>query len=145
MIRDKSCGAVVYRILNGEMQFLIEHMIRGHFSIPKGHPEGNETEEETARREIREETNLEVRLDAAFREDAFYSHTEGVQKQVVCFAAEAVPGELRRQEAELLSLEWMPWEQAVRTVTDDSVREVLMHAAVYLRRKHADRLNSSAG
>ena len=140
MIHDKSCGAVVYRIHDGQLFFLIEHMIRGHFSIPKGHPEGTETEEETAQREIREETNLEVRLDPGFRDEACYTHHEGVLKHVVCFAAEAVPGEQRMQESEVTELAWLPREQAVRAVTDDSVRDVLVRASAYLQRKHAGEL-----
>ena len=40
--------------------------------------EGEETEEETAIREIREETNLEVRLDTVFRHDIWYSPNEGI-------------------------------------------------------------------
>ena len=57
---EKSCGAVVYKIRYGRVYFLVEHMKLGHISIPKGHMEGDETEEETAVREIREETSLEV-------------------------------------------------------------------------------------
>ena len=57
---EKSCGAVVYKIENGVLYFLTEHMVQGHLSIPKGHVEGNETEEETARREILEESGLQV-------------------------------------------------------------------------------------
>ena len=60
MKKEKSCGAVVYKIINNQIFFLIEKMQRGHFSIPKGHVENNETEIETALREIKEETNLEV-------------------------------------------------------------------------------------
>ena len=60
--REKSCGAVVYRMEERERQYLLEHMVQGHTSIPKGHVEGKETEEETAVREIREETNLKVKL-----------------------------------------------------------------------------------
>ena len=47
MKHEKSCGAVVYTIEDGQLLFLAEHMRLGHISIPKGHVEGNETEEET--------------------------------------------------------------------------------------------------
>ena len=63
MKKEKSCGAVVYKIINNQIFFLIEKMQRGHFSIPKGHVENNETEIETALREIKEETNLDVLED----------------------------------------------------------------------------------
>ena len=134
---EKSCGAVVYRVLDGGPVFLLEHMIQGHTSIPKGHVEGNETEEETARREIREETGLEVRLDTSFRHEIGYSPEPGVRKQVIFFAAEAVPGEMRNQECEVTSLEWLGLEEALGALTYESDREVLKHAAAWLSAKRS--------
>ena len=133
---EKSCGAVVYRVENCRLYFLVEHMRLGHISIPKGHVEGNETEEETARREIKEETNLDVRMDTAFRHEISYSPASGILKQVVFFAAEAVSREMKNQECEVSGLEWLPYDEAVRAVTYDTDKEVLSHAAEYLGRKH---------
>ena len=136
MKHEKSCGAVVYRMEEGQLFFLVEHMKMGHISIPKGHVEGSETEEETARREIKEETNLDVRMDTAFRHEISYSPASGIQKQVVFFAAEAVSREMKNQECEVSGLEWLPYDEAVRAVTYDTDKEVLSHAAEYLGRKH---------
>ena len=136
MKHEKSCGAVVYRMEEGQLFFLVEHMKMGHISIPKGHVEGSETEEETARREIKEETNLDVRMDTAFRHEISYSPASGILKQVVFFAAEAVSREMKNQECEVSGLEWLPYDEAVRAVTYDTDKEVLSHAAEYLGRKH---------
>ena len=133
---EECCGAVVYKMQHGELLFLVEHMDRGHFSIPKGHVEGDETEEETAVREIREETGLEVWMDTAFRDEVRYSYAQGVEKHVVFFAAEAREGEMKNQEEEVISLEWLSYEDAVRTVTYPEVREVVKHAAAYLAEKY---------
>ena len=132
MTKEKSCGAVVYRFEKERLFFLVEHMVQGHTSIPKGHVEGNETEEETAIREIREETGLEVRLDTVFRHDIYYSPGEGIMKQVIFFAAEAVSGDMRNQECEVTSLEWLPYDRAIAAMTYESDKDVLSHAAVYL-------------
>ena len=70
---EKSCGAVVYKAVSDVTLFLIEHMALGHTSLPKGHMEEGETEEETAVREIKEETNLDVVLDTRFRHTISYS------------------------------------------------------------------------
>lgn len=134
---EKSCGAVVYRLQDGQLFFLIEHMKLGHISIPKGHVEGKETEEETAIREIREETNLEVKLDTVFRHEIYYSPYEGTKKQVIFFAAEALSGHMKNQECEVSSLEWLPYEKAITAVTYDTDKNVLSHAAIYLGRKHS--------
>ena len=135
MKHEKSCGAAVYMFRNGEIYFLIEHMKLGHVSIPKGHVEGNETEEETARREIREETNLEVMLDTSFRHEISYSPCDGVEKKVVFFAAEAVTQDLKNQECEVSALEWLPYDRAVSAMTYDTDKQVLKHAMAYLNKK----------
>ncbi len=109
---EKSCGAVVYKVVSGVTLFLIEHMALGHTSLPKGHMEKGETEEETAIREIKEETNLDVVLDTRFRHTISYSPYPGIEKTVVFFAAEAASDSLVNQECEVSALEWMPYEQA---------------------------------
>mgnify|MGYP004419555925 CR=1 FL=1 len=64
---EKSCGAIVYRKFHGNTEILlIRHIKSGYWSFPKGHVEGNETEAETAIREIKEETNIDVLIDTRF-------------------------------------------------------------------------------
>ncbi len=132
MKHEKSCGAVVYQYAEGKPLFLIEHMALGHTSIPKGHVENGETEEETATREIREETNLEVELDSRFRHTVSYSPAPGIQKEVVFFIARAVSEKLINQECEVSALEWLPYEEALAAMTYDTDRETLSEAMRYL-------------
>ena len=57
MTYEKSCGGIVYRKFHGNTEILlIKHIKSGYWSFPKGHVENGETEEETAKREIKEET-----------------------------------------------------------------------------------------
>ena len=58
MNREKSCGAIVFTRRNGQLLYAVVQEASGAFSFPKGHTEGGETEPETARREILEETGL---------------------------------------------------------------------------------------
>ena len=118
---------------NGNVLFLIEHMALGHISLPKGQVEANETEEETALREIREETNLEVRLDTGFRRVVTYSPRPGILKDVVFFIAEAVSDRLINQECEVSALEWLPYEKAKTILTYATDRDILALAADYLK------------
>ena len=68
MKMEKSCGAVVSRMTeNGREILLIRHMNGGHWAFPKGHVEKDETEEQTARREILEETGLIAMIGKAER------------------------------------------------------------------------------
>ena len=53
---EKSCGAVVFRIGERGPEALVIHQNAGHWGFPKGHVEPGEDEEQTALREILEET-----------------------------------------------------------------------------------------
>lgn len=130
---EKSCGAVVWRRENGQLLFLVEHMKQGHCSIPKGHMEHGETERETALREILEETSLSVTLDMGFRRTIRYSPAPDVEKDVVFFAAEALPGRIIPQECEVAAAEFLPPAQAMAAMTFDSDRETLRLALEYLQ------------
>ena len=58
MKQEKSCGAIILRKQNKTIETLLVKHTKGHWAFAKGHVEENETEEETALREIKEETGL---------------------------------------------------------------------------------------
>ena len=90
MTYEKSCGAIVYRKHHGNTEILlIKHINSGHWSFPKGHVEQGETEVETALREIKAETSLDVLIDPTFRETVTYFPRKDTQKVVVYFIAKA--------------------------------------------------------
>ena len=89
MKQEKSCGAVIYSLIDNQRYYLIEKMVKGHYAMCKGHVEANETEILTTLREIKEETNLEVKLDSSFRKTLSYSPAYGINKEVVYFVAYA--------------------------------------------------------
>ena len=126
MKKEKSCGAVVCRKgENGLEILLIQHKNGGHWAFPKGHVEKKETEEETALREIKEETGLIVALDTAFRKMVTYSPKPGVMKDVIYFAAKAKKDSARPQPEEVLELCWKSPEEALEAVTYETDRQVL--------------------
>ena len=129
---EKSCGAVVYRRERNNILILTEYMKKGHTSIPKGHIEQGETEEETALREIFEETGLSVTLDTGFRTVVNYSPREGVSKDVVFFTAEAAAGAVTEQKIEVTRAVFLPPEEAIRAMTYESDREIIRRACEYL-------------
>ena len=55
---EKSCGAVVFTRLNGEIKYVIIQSLAGYYGFPKGHMEAGESEKQTALREVYEETGL---------------------------------------------------------------------------------------
>ncbi len=132
MIREKSCGAVVFTVRNGARLYLVEHMVKGHTSICKGHVEGAETERETAAREIREETALTVRFLDGFRHTIEYSPYEGCLKEVVFFLAESDTTDTVSQPEEVTSCQWLPLPDALTVLTHPSDRETVLAADRFL-------------
>lgn len=130
---EKSCGAVIYKIEDGRLLFLIEHTRSGHTSIPKGHVEADETELETAAREIKEETNLEVEFDSGFRTVVHYPTKKSPDKEVVFFVAVPVTEDLIPQEKEIASLEWMPYEEAYKALDHPPHQDAIKEAYEYIR------------
>lgn len=129
---EKSCGAVIVRKENGEVQTLLIQMLGGHWSYPKGHVEKDETEVQTAMREIKEETNLDVLIDTRFRMVTTYSPKPEVLKDVIYFMAWAKSNQLQIQTTELLEAKWYPIHEAISVVTYDGDKEILKKAIKYI-------------
>ena len=124
--KEKSCGALVYRTKNGEVELLLlKHRFGGHWSFPKGHVEKKETEEDTALREIREETGLEVLLDTGFRRVVTYLPKPNVKKDVVYFAARFQSGSPEAQPEEVMDIVWASPDKALQLVTYQNDVETL--------------------
>ena len=132
---ERSCGAVVYTVRDGQRLYLVEYTPSGKYVLPKGHVEAGETEQETALREIKEETNLEVALDCSFREIAVYSPKPNVEKAVVFFLAQPLTWDLIPQPGEVVSLAWLPFEEAEPIMTYPAIRQVLIKAEDCLRQR----------
>lgn len=129
---EKSCGAVIYTVQNGTRFYLVEQMQKGHVSLCKGHVEKDETELQTAEREIREETGLDVEFVEGFRKTIAYFPRMDCMKTVVLFLAYAEHTDARAQEEEVRAIQWLPFENAVEALTFDSTREILRQADAFL-------------
>ena len=135
MIQEKSCGAVIYVNQGGELKFLIQKMQKGHVSLCKGHVEAGETEHQTARREIMEETALAVEFVEGFRESISYSPYPGCMKEVVFFLAEAKGTQTLAQEAEVAEIYWLEPEAALAALSFPSDKNVLEKAFEFINKQ----------
>ena len=123
---EKSCGAIIWREKEGRPHVLVlQHQNGGHWAFPKGHVEDKETEEQTAVREIFEETGLKVKLDSSFRKVVTFSPKPRVMKDVVYFAAKPTGGKLKRQEAEVIDIRWLTLGEALKLITYETDKSVL--------------------
>ena len=134
MLHEKSCGAIVYRRFHGNIEILlIKHVNSGHWSFPKGHVEGDETELETARREVKEETGLDVILDQTFRETVSYSPKRDTQKIVVYFLALARNYDFVRQEEEIAEIRWVDITRATHMLTYENDKTIVNKARAAIK------------
>lgn len=102
-IHEISCGAYV---IDNNKVLVVQHNA-GHWDFPKGHIEKGENEQETAKREVFEETGIEIEIVSDKRYIIEYEPRVNVEKTVVFFEARKVGGELKKQEAEIKNVEWV--------------------------------------
>ncbi|MCY9806508.1 NUDIX domain-containing protein [Lentilactobacillus senioris] len=137
MTTEYASGAVVYRIHNGQLEYLLLQSATDDFwGLPKGHVEANENLVETAVREIAEETSLNTEIDDGFHERVEYDMKNGHHK-VVDFFVSRVPEEvvIKKQDEEIYSYAWFDYDQASHQLTYDNLRELLAMADKYIRTK----------
>lgn len=132
-LREKSCGAVVFTGDGDDRKYLVIRMNLGHCGLPKGHIEKYETEEETAIREVREETGVEITLIEGFRKSVVYSLTARTTKESIYFLGRFDGDSVKIQEAEVSSYRLCAYEQARRLITYENDRAILDAAEELLR------------
>ena len=119
---EKSCGCIV---LNNQKEVLLIKHNAGHWGLPKGHIEKGETEVETAIREVKEETNIDVEINTNYRYSLTYSPKEGITKEVILFVANNKTNNLKEQIEEVQEVKWFNFDDAINTITYDNSRELL--------------------
>ena len=139
MKQEYSYGVVVYRVDHGEIQILLEFMNQGHISLPKGHIEAGETPEECAKREIKEETDLDCAIDTSFSHTISYSPVKGVKKDVTFFLATPLSNHIKPQIEEVTKIVWVSYYRALDLLTHRSDKEVLRDAIKHIEEKLKDK------
>lgn len=121
MTNEKSCGAIVYRHQRGRVLILlIKHSKGGHWAFPKGHVEFGETEKQTALREIKEETGIDVEIISNFRESIIYNPKKDITKEVVYFLAKAKHTNVKMQQEEISDVKWVDIDKCFELLTYDN-------------------------
>jgi len=132
MKEEKSCGCIV---LNEKNEVLLIHSNKGHWGFPKGHMEEGETEVQTAIREVKEETSIDVEINERYRYTQKYSPKEDVIKEVVIFLARNIKGYQKAQLEEVSEVKWFEFQEAIKIITYDNSREILIQLKKDLEKK----------
>ena len=104
----------------------------GMWVLPKGTPDADELIEDTATREVREETGLDVRIVRPIgqMEYWFALPRRRVHKVVHFYLMEALGGDTSRHDHEYDEVRWVPVDDARRMLTFETYREMLERALV---------------
>ena len=117
-----SAGGVVFRVNSDGREVLVcGRSSDGLWALPKGTPEPGETLEETAKREVREETGVEVEIDATVGEIKYWFSRpqEGVRfyKTVRHYLMRPVGGDPSLHDHEFDEVRWFPVQEALKLMT----------------------------
>lgn len=138
MTKERSCGAVVFRKQKDDVKYLLLHYEAGHWDFPKGNQEKNEKEEQTAAREIREETGIEdIDLVDGFKETIKYFYKKGeetVYKEVIFFLAKSSTEHVTLS-SEHIGYTWVSYEHGMKKLTYNNAKELLEKADKFLKDK----------
>jgi 8-oxo-dGTP pyrophosphatase MutT (NUDIX family) len=98
--------------------------------LPKGHPDGDETPEQAATREVAEETGITAELIAPLGETNYSYERKGRRtgKRVAFFLFEYRSGDLADHDHEIEDARWMPLQEAARSLTYAGEREMISRA-----------------
>lgn len=112
-MKEISAGGVVYRKNGNKTELLLIEDRYMKASLPKGKQEDGETIEETALREIQEETGIIGKIIKPLETihyNYFHPVLGSIQKEVHYYLVEAISGNLKPQIEEINKVDWLSFE-----------------------------------
>jgi 8-oxo-dGTP pyrophosphatase MutT (NUDIX family) len=130
--RATSAGGVVHRTVDGQHEIALVHRRAPVlWALPKGTPDAGETIAETALRETREETGLEVEIERELRSIRYFfvRGTTRFHKTVHFFLMRPMGGSTDAHDAEFDEVRWVSLDEALALLTHATERSVVEQAA----------------
>jgi 8-oxo-dGTP pyrophosphatase MutT (NUDIX family) len=130
-----SAGGIVVRYESGQPWLVVGSRRRERdsrtWTLPKGTPNAGEDREQTAIREVEEETGLQVRITGPLDSIEYWFVQSGtrIHKTVHYFLMEPIGGDLARHDHEFDEVRWIPFDQAPMMLTFETERALVARAA----------------
>ena len=136
MPNEKSCGLVLFTKHKEGNKFLTLHYPAGHWDFCKGNVEKNEKEEQTALRELKEETGIDdVEFIDGFKESISYYYKSGndtISKEVTFFLARSNTEKVVLSN-EHIGYAWVNFEHGMKKLTFNNSKDILTKAVNFLK------------
>lgn len=130
---ESSCGAVVYRDIKGEVRYLlIKNKRSAHWGFPKGHIEPGETKQQTAVREVLEETGIHVKLINGFESVSKYKIQNKIEKVVSIFVGTTNDTSTCIQPEEIEDYIWLTYDRALSILKFENDKAIITEANHFL-------------
>lgn len=135
MPREISAGVILFR-RTPEPYYLLLHYESGHWDFPKGHIELGEDAQQTATRELKEETGIsELSFIDGYRQTLRYFFRQkgiGIFKIVIYYLAETNQSEVSLSH-EHIGFDWLPYDLAMSRLTFKNSQDLLAKAQAHLQ------------
>ena len=141
--QEKSCGAVVYN--PKKHSFLIIKMLNGNWGFPKGHTEDQETDIQTAIREVTEETGINIEILDGFKKSIKYIPFPEVLKEVIFFIGITEEEKVTIDKDEIEDYMWCSYEEALKMITYKPQRDVMESSLQFIKNYYGDDKNDMPG
>jgi len=139
MPEEKLAGAVVYRKENDNFIFALVHDVFGYWTLSKGHLEGEETAEQGAVREIKEEIDLDIKIEKEIGENEYIASDPEkgkIKKIVKYFLASTSDKKLKLKESGGLDdANWFEMEELGDLKMYNDIRPIVAKAIKMLNKK----------
>jgi len=134
MLQETSAGAVLF-YADKLIEYLLLHYEAGHWDFPKGAIEPGESEIDTVRREVWEETGIrDIEIIPGFRKviQYFYRKSSQLVRKTVIFYLARSPTKEVTISYEHVGYVWLDYDNALRKLTFKTAKDTLMEAHNFL-------------
>ncbi len=133
-VKEISAGGIVYRRHEGAVEVALIR-VRKRWCLPKGQVEEGESVEQTAVREVREETGLDGKIVARLGDITYWytnrtkeGETIRIFKRVYFYLLRWLGGDVRGHDQEAEEVGWFPIAEAVRKLAYPTERQTMRKA-----------------
>ncbi|MFQ5940228.1 MAG: bis(5'-nucleosyl)-tetraphosphatase [Nitrososphaerales archaeon] len=134
-MEERSAGTVLFNNNNGSVEYLLLHYPAGHWDFPKGNIENGETELDTIRREVEEETSIDsIEFINGFRKKIRYNYKRSgklVYKEVIFYLAKTNSKNVKLS-FEHQGYRWLIYDDAIKLLTFKNAKMILEEANRFL-------------